>query len=109
MHPDVAIDITDALIAVIAHALYERCGGNDVLNWIEAEGMLETILKEGAANANSRPKKQSHHGRRERSGRRSSRLPASGSQLERTRMPQVFITGAAAIRQSLANERTARG
>ena len=45
MAPDREIDVTQALIAAVAHQLHAQCGGNDVLNWLEAERFLARILR----------------------------------------------------------------
>jgi hypothetical protein len=45
MAPDREIDVTQALTAAVAHQLHAQCGGNDVLNWLEAERFLARILR----------------------------------------------------------------
>ena len=35
--PDRELDITGALVAAVAAELWRNFGGNDVLNWMEAE------------------------------------------------------------------------
>lgn len=43
--PPDGIDVTESLIEAIAHELWKLHGGNDVLNWIEAEAMLHDALR----------------------------------------------------------------
>lgn len=42
--PPEGIDMTRALVAAIAFELWQRDGGNAVLNWLEAERLLEGAL-----------------------------------------------------------------
>jgi hypothetical protein len=50
--PECEIDITQRLVAAIAEELWRLYGGNDELNWIEAECHLERIV--GAARAEAK-------------------------------------------------------
>lgn len=43
-HP---IDVTDALVEAVARELGRRCGGNAVLNRLEAAAQIEQVLVEG--------------------------------------------------------------
>jgi hypothetical protein len=42
--PHATIDVTKAAVAAIANELHEAFGGNDLLNWIEAEDHLRRLL-----------------------------------------------------------------
>lgn len=52
--PQREIDITTRLIAVIAEELHHLYGGNDLLNWLEAEQQLEAILSGRLVDAQRR-------------------------------------------------------
>src|SRR5438874_1215763 len=41
--PDRPIDVTHAVTAAIAHELWVRAGGNEVLNWVEAERLVASL------------------------------------------------------------------
>src|SRR5687768_9281298 len=43
--PDREIDIAPALIAAIAHELWRHTGGNEVLNWLEAERVVAKLAQ----------------------------------------------------------------
>jgi hypothetical protein len=43
--PPDGLDVTESLIGAIAHELWKLHGGNDVLNWIEAESMLHDAFR----------------------------------------------------------------
>lgn len=45
--PRGGIDLTERVVGVIADELWKRHGGNDVLNWIEAERLLIQALLSG--------------------------------------------------------------
>jgi hypothetical protein len=45
--PDTTIDVTEELVAAIAAKLSERAGGNPVLDSLEAEHHLQSILRRG--------------------------------------------------------------
>ncbi|MCC6678306.1 MAG: DUF2934 domain-containing protein [Phycisphaerales bacterium] len=45
--PEVEIDVTHRMIAAIAEALWVERGGNDVVNWLEAERHLARLLGRG--------------------------------------------------------------
>ena len=45
--PDTTIDVTEELVAAIAAKLAERNGGNTVLESLEAERHLQSILRRG--------------------------------------------------------------
>jgi hypothetical protein len=51
MEPQREIDVTQRLIAVIAEELWRTCGGNEQLNWIEAETHLRQIVGETTIEA----------------------------------------------------------
>jgi len=42
--PEDPIDVTTAITRAIAHALWQRDGGNEVLNWLEAERVVADML-----------------------------------------------------------------
>ena len=42
-NPTQQIDVTQALIGAVAGELWKHCGGNDVLNWVEAERFVESL------------------------------------------------------------------
>jgi sugar phosphate isomerase/epimerase len=45
--PDTTIDVTEELVAAIAAKLAERAGSNPVLDSLEAEHHLQSILRRG--------------------------------------------------------------
>ena len=45
--PDTTIDVTEELVAAIAAKLAERAGSNSVLDSLEAEQHLQSILRRG--------------------------------------------------------------
>lgn len=47
------LDVTESLISAIAHELWESKGGNDKLNWIEAEALLNSVMQSNDHNENS--------------------------------------------------------
>lgn len=49
--PQREIDLTRRLVSAIAEELWRRYGGNDVLNWAEAERHLAQIVGEARAKA----------------------------------------------------------
>ncbi|MCC6659858.1 MAG: hypothetical protein IT437_03125 [Phycisphaerales bacterium] len=49
--PQREIDVTHRLVAAIAAEIWEACGGNDELNWIEAEAHLRRIVGQARAQA----------------------------------------------------------
>jgi len=46
--PTNEIDVTRPLVKAIAEELWRHYGGNDVLNWIEAQGHVETLFVRGS-------------------------------------------------------------
>ena len=42
--PERELDVTPAIIAAVAHALWAQGGGNDVLNWLEAERHVARLI-----------------------------------------------------------------
>lgn len=52
------IDLTDRLVAAIAHAIWCHTGGNDLVNWLEAEQHLAQLV--GAGNAGAVPASGEH-------------------------------------------------
>ncbi|HWQ28594.1 MAG TPA: hypothetical protein VNN12_06180 [Dehalococcoidia bacterium] len=46
LSPDRDLDLTRPLIAAIANELSRAHGGNDVLNWLEAERVLQRLIGE---------------------------------------------------------------
>ncbi len=49
------LDLTHRLVAVIAEELWKRYGGNDTLNWLEAERHLQRLLAGRGARADPAP------------------------------------------------------
>ncbi len=43
-HAPEGIDVTEAIVAAIAHEIWKRHSGNAVLNWVEAERCLASVL-----------------------------------------------------------------
>jgi hypothetical protein len=41
---DEPLDVTDTLVAAIARELWQQRGGNDLVNWLEAEMLLHEAL-----------------------------------------------------------------
>jgi hypothetical protein len=71
MEPQLEIDVTQRLVAAIAEELWRVCGGNDHLNWIEAELHLRRIV--GEARIAAAIAKSTHAGNG--SGRSAGALP----------------------------------
>lgn len=63
--PQEELDLTETLTAAVAYELWRRNGGNEVLNWLEAERFIKSL----AALPESRPE-PSTPGRTARQGRR---------------------------------------
>lgn len=51
LDPEREIDLTHRLVAAIAEELWRLFGGNDALNWIEAEGHLQQIVAQARGGA----------------------------------------------------------
>lgn len=51
--PKREIDLTSHLVSAIAAELWRLYGGNDQLNWLEAESHLRRIVGEAQANASA--------------------------------------------------------
>ena len=47
--PDRQIDLTSVLVKAVAEELWRTCGGNDVLNWMEAEQFVQSLAGRNAA------------------------------------------------------------
>jgi hypothetical protein len=45
--PERELDVTQAVVAAVAHELWKHCGGNEVLNWVEAERQVARLLPAG--------------------------------------------------------------
>ncbi len=56
-HPDQEIDITNALVGAVAAEIWKHCGGNDVLNWMEAERFVQALA---AREPQPEPKSRQH-------------------------------------------------
>jgi hypothetical protein len=50
LEPEQELDVTNRLVAAIAEELWRLYGGNDQLNWVEAEAHLRRII-DGAGDA----------------------------------------------------------
>ena len=46
MDPRNEIDMRHLLVQAVAEEIWRRCGGNDVLNWMEAERHVEGFLEQ---------------------------------------------------------------
>jgi len=46
--PHRELDVTQAIVAAVAHELWKHQGGNEVLNWVEAERQVARLIP-GAA------------------------------------------------------------
>ena len=44
MMPGRELDVMGALTAAVAHELWKACGGNEVVNWIEAERLVGALV-----------------------------------------------------------------
>jgi hypothetical protein len=53
MEPQREVDITERLIAAIAEELWRLYGGDDQLNWLEAEAHLQRIVGEVKAETSA--------------------------------------------------------
>ena len=53
--PDDKLDSTNRLTAAIAQELWLRYGGNETINWVEAERHLQAIVDDARSNANRVP------------------------------------------------------
>ncbi|MCI0366330.1 MAG: hypothetical protein L0Y44_03885 [Phycisphaerales bacterium] len=49
--PDHEVDVTKRLVGAIARELWLRYGGNETLNWIEAERHLQGIVEDARKQA----------------------------------------------------------
>lgn len=56
-HPAKEIDVTNALVSAVAAELWKHCGGNDVLNWMEAERFVHSLA---AQEPQAEPKPRQH-------------------------------------------------
>lgn len=45
------LDVTHSIVSAIAEELWRRYGGNEQLNWIEAERHLHRIVREAVGRA----------------------------------------------------------
>ncbi len=73
--PQLHIDITNALVSTIAAELARAQGGNDVLNWLEAERVLQDLIGSARSSAS---REQSAGMDAEERGRRRRRLSEEG-------------------------------
>jgi|SRR5262245_22254451 len=42
------VDVTREMVAAVAFALWQHTGGNDVVNWLEAERIIEGVVAKAA-------------------------------------------------------------
>jgi hypothetical protein len=42
--PERELDVTGAIVAAVAHELWKHGGGNEVLNWVEAERHVARLI-----------------------------------------------------------------
>jgi hypothetical protein len=77
MAPDRELDLTKAITAAVAHELWKQGGGNEVVNWLEAERVVASL-----AVRRTRPVKGRHaseaNGRRHRPDRVLGPIPHLG-------------------------------
>lgn len=85
LEPQREVDVTTRLTAAIAEELWRLYGGNDKLNWLEAERHLQRIVGEARAAAREAPTGELDDPRRgagvaesPRRSRTRSRAPARG-------------------------------
>jgi hypothetical protein len=71
--PERELDITRRLVGAIAEELWRHRGGNDVLNWLEAERQLRLVMAAGSEPAGSGGEKRRSVGRRGTRGTRARR------------------------------------
>ncbi len=64
--PHLHIDITNALVSTIAAELARAQGGNDVLNWLEAERVLQDLVGSARVSAPRAGMDSEDRGRRRR-------------------------------------------
>lgn len=48
LDPRNEIDVTHELVKAVAEELWRRYGGNDVLNWMEAQWHIEALFERGS-------------------------------------------------------------
>lgn len=53
--PDRPIDVTHALVKAVAEELWRTTGGNDVLNWIEAERFVQSLMQRPSSTTEPLP------------------------------------------------------
>lgn len=58
--PDRQIDVTQALVRAVAHELWRHEGGNEILNWLEAERVVSDLLGRVRAAAGSGRQQLAH-------------------------------------------------
>jgi hypothetical protein len=84
--PTRTIDLTHALTSAVAHELWKSCGGNEAVNWLEAERFIHTLLEglNGTHGASDVPhaheegieiERKPEHAKRGGAGRRVEGLP----------------------------------
>jgi hypothetical protein len=78
MSPENELDLTKALTAAVAHELWARCGGNEVVNWLEAERFVATLRRVEPRPRTSGRQAQDHRSMRTRSPRRPEMDRANG-------------------------------
>src|SRR5262245_3228842 len=81
--PDRQIDLARALTAAVAHELWNHCGGNEVVNWLEAERFVASLAvrprsPRGARHVPDRAPPRQHSPRRPEAERHSGPLPVLG-------------------------------
>ena len=67
LDPQREIDLTERLVGAIAEEISRTCGGNDHLNWIEAESHLRQLVSDAKGENKSdedliAPRMRSMHG-----------------------------------------------
>lgn len=53
MLPERELDLTQALTAAVAHELWKHCGGNEVVNWLEAERIVAGLTLRARARGSA--------------------------------------------------------
>lgn len=90
--PESALDLTDAVIETIARQLSAACGGNAVLNRLEAAAHLESLLQRSASareSARALPTARTHP--IEQSLEEEPHAVVDSSETHRDGQPQGFV------------------
>ena len=88
MSPDRELELTAVLTAAVAHELWKHCGGNEVVNWLEAELFVASlaVMRRSSRGARHAPDRSAPHPRAPRRPdpeRPTGPLPIQGAALTR--------------------------